>query len=586
MKQHSILLLTLIFMGMGLLTAVPTPTTTYAAGTFYVATTGNDSTGNGSNGNPWATITHALDNVTDGSTILVKAGTYNGRIRIRGAFATGVTVRSETPYKAILQHDDTVLTVYKDASRGAEGITIEEFEIRHDGSGAGALVVHIDGDGNGSVHHITLRNNIMHDSYDNDVLKINNATHDILVEGNMFYNMTGHDEHIDINSVEDVIVQDNIFFNDFAGSGRSNGNNTGSFIVIKDSNGGDDIYTGNDRVTVRRNIFLNWEGSTGSNFVLVGEDGNPFFEARNVLVENNLMLGNSSNVMRSAFGVKGGQNITFRNNTVVGDLPALAFAMRLNQEGSNPANQNIQFYNNIWSDPTGSMGSDGSSSNDFSDTPIGETSSFTLDHNVYWNGGTAVPASGSELINYTDDSNRIVADPLLGNQSGLTIPRWNGSQFADGSSSIAEAFTQLVTQYGTPTSASPVIDAANSANAPTEDILGNTRNTADIGAVEFIPSLQLSGSPNDQTVYLQWQVNTILPGSVTWDITYTGSTGNPTSPIIGLANGTRSQTITGLQNYTVHQFTLTAMDGGSPILTDTISIMPTDIFVYLPIVQR
>ena len=140
------------------------------------------------------------------------------------------------------------------------------------------------------------------------------------------------------------------------------------------------------------------------------------------------------------------------------------------------------------------MGSDGSSSNDFSDTPIGETSSYTLDNNLYWNGGTAVPTSGSELINYTDDANRIVADPLLGSQAGLIIPRWNDPLFADGSSSIADVFTALVAQYGTPASGSPTIDAADSANAPAEDILGNVRSSADIGAVEFIPSLQLSGS--------------------------------------------------------------------------------------------
>lgn len=53
--------------------------------TFYVATNGNDSTGDGSNANPWATIEHAVDQVPDASTILVKPGVYNGRVRMTAA---------------------------------------------------------------------------------------------------------------------------------------------------------------------------------------------------------------------------------------------------------------------------------------------------------------------------------------------------------------------------------------------------------------------------------------------------------------------------------------------------------------------
>lgn len=458
--------------------------------TFYVATNGSDTGGDGSAASAWATITHALDNVPDGSTILVRPGLYNGRVNLRGQFATGVTVRAEVPYGAQLRNNSAVVICYY-----GQGITLEGFDIAHSGAGAGALVIQIqdligEPSGDEYVSRITLRNNILHDSYNNDILKINNGAGQITVEGNIFYNQSGSDEHIDINSVTDVVVQDNIFFNDFAGSGRTNGNDTSSYIVIKDSNGDDDTNLGSKRVTVRRNLFLNWEGSTGSYFVLVGEDGQPFFEAQDVVVENNLMLGNAANVLRAAFGVKGGKNVTFRHNTIVGDLPALAYAMRLNREGSNLPSENIRFYNNLWSDPTGTMGAENSSRpNDFSDTPTGDTESWTLDHNLYWNGGVAIPSDPAELINPTADANRIVADPLLGGQAGLTLPRWNAStnRFDDGSTTIRQAFERLVDLYGKPAANSPVINAALASQSPAEDILGAPRPAGaapDLGAVE------------------------------------------------------------------------------------------------------
>jgi hypothetical protein len=472
---------------------------------YYVATNGSDQTGDGSEQNPWATITYALDNVPDASTILAKPGTYYGRIRIRGTFTERVTVRSEFPYLAQLRNNDRVITAYVH-SNGCSGITIEGFDIAHDGSGASPLVIHIDGGGTGEVSNITIKNNVLHDSYDNDILKINNSATNILVEGNMFYNQTGSDEHIDINSVEYVAVQDNVFFNDFAGSGRTNNNNTSSYIVIKDSNGGDDIYIGSKYITVRRNVFLNWEGSTGSNFVLVGEDGNPFHEASDVLVENNLMIGNSDNVMRVPLGVKGGKDIIFRHNTITGDFPALAYAMRLNTESSNPANENIQFYNNVWSDPNGTMGAENqSSSNDFSDTPIGETVSFTLHNNLYWNGSNSIPYDSGELINYTDDINAVIGNPLFGDQTWIDLPRWNPASeiFADGSSTIGEAFEHLVNLYGNPNENSPVIDAADPNFTSVDDILGNPRpfgSLPDIGAYEYGTTTKIIGTGNTTSI--------------------------------------------------------------------------------------
>lgn len=469
---------------------LPERPTLAQGGTYYVATNGSDTSGDGSAGSPWATIGYALGEVPDGSLILVRPGTYNGRIRLDASFAEGVTVRSATPYQARLRHNATVVTSYY-----GQGITLEGFDIAHSGPGAEALVIQIQdlrgepGDAD-VVERITLRNNILHDSYNNDILKINNGARQINVLGNIFYNQAGSDEHIDINSVSDVLVQDNIFFNDFAGSGRESDGNTSSFIVIKDSNDNDDGRLGSTRITVRRNIFLSWEGSSGSNFVLMGEDGKPYYEADTVLIENNLFLGNGTQTMRAALGVKGSQAVTFRHNTIVGDLPSLAYAMRLNTEGENLPNDNIRLYNNIWADPTGTM-------EDFSDTPPGETTSFTLERNLYWNGGQAIPSDPAELVNPTDDPSGPRGNPQLANPAGATPPRWDegAGRFAGGATTIRAAFEQLVGLYATLGNGSAAIDQALAAQAASDDILGRARGTnPDIGAFE-----RLSGPPPQLT---------------------------------------------------------------------------------------
>ena len=49
-----------------------------AAATYYVATTGSDSSGDGSTSKPWGSIGFGTGRLASGDTLIVKAGTYSG----------------------------------------------------------------------------------------------------------------------------------------------------------------------------------------------------------------------------------------------------------------------------------------------------------------------------------------------------------------------------------------------------------------------------------------------------------------------------------------------------------------------------
>jgi hypothetical protein len=439
------------------------------AQTHYVAVDGNDAADRGSQQSPWATISYAIDNVADGATILVGAGTYNGQVRLDQKFASGIVIRSMPLYQARLRHNNGSAVI----CFTCQGVTLEGFDIAHSANNNRGLVIQIQ---TSEARNVVLRNNIIHDSTNNDLLKINNGTRDILVQGNLFYNQAGSDEHIDINSVENVTIIDNVFFN------STSQEVTSSYVLVKDSNGNSDGIVGSKDIKIRRNIFFNWQGNSGQSFVRIGEDNTPTFEAENVLIENNLMLGNSSRMMRSAFTVGGSKNIRFQFNTVVGNLPSRSFT-RLVRGGL--ANENISLSNNIWSDPTGTLGTEGFTGADVFEALSGANSSVTLDNNVYYNGGDAIPTDAGQEVNIGDDNNAKIGNPLLPSQAGIVLPVYNGSNFAGGFSNIRQVFVDLANRYGKPAQGSIAIDQASSTSVPSDDLLGAPRTSnADIGAIE------------------------------------------------------------------------------------------------------
>jgi len=63
-------------------TVTATPVLAAPGATYYVCVTGDDTTGVGSEGSPWATIEHALDEVVPGDTIIVRPGVYDEDVTI------------------------------------------------------------------------------------------------------------------------------------------------------------------------------------------------------------------------------------------------------------------------------------------------------------------------------------------------------------------------------------------------------------------------------------------------------------------------------------------------------------------------
>ncbi len=438
----------------------------------WVAPSGDDAD-SGSRSSPWATIDHAAEAVPDtGCTVWVLPGVYRGHTEIQRRFSTGVTFQAVERYRAVFEHDGTVLDV-----DGAANIAFHGLEFRHSGPGADGYVVLVDRD-NGLdlwAENIAFRDNIFHDSYDNDLLKIHNGVRNATVSGNVFYNNGTNEEHMDVNSVTDVLIQDNIFFNDFEASDRPVSTETKSYIVVKDSNEGDDGLLGAKRVSIRRNLFLNWQGGDET-FIQVGNDGKPYHEAEDVSIDANLFLLNSGSEFTGPVGIRGVKDVQVTNNTIVGDQPAGGFAYWLNVKDQNPLNRDIVLANNIWSSPGGTM-------DRFSAGDITTVEGLRLIRNLYWNDGRAIPEGAAGDM--SDDPSPIVADPRLPDLADPELPVWKGDAFASGAGSIRSEFLRLADRYALPAEDSVVIGAADSRYTGVTDLVGGRRDgSPDLGARE------------------------------------------------------------------------------------------------------
>ncbi len=472
---------------------------------YYVSTVGTNNSTCGTELSPCASIGYAVGRLPSagGDTIIVKDGTYTGQNSITAAFSNWTVIKAENPYQV------------KITNPGGEALGIFEAEDKHiivegfifsnrhasytcpNGREPNVLV-HIE-----NASFVIMRNNIFSGNNTpgncNELLKINRAgidnyPHEIEITGNLFYDRPSAAGTDMIDSVipGELDITDNIFFERNSPSGHS-------FITIKRQAQSANAPGGtprSPRFKFQRNVFLNWSGATDQAMLQLGEDGTPEYKPQisDALIENNLFVGNSSDNIGAVFQFKDSENITVRANTIVGNFPnyyssgsTYAFAFRFETVMSDSVVRDVFAGNNIFSDPTGTMGprfAGGSGTI--------EAASIILDHNIYYNGGLdPLDLDGSLPFSIkvpADDLDPIIADPLLPGQSSVVLPEYNETSdiFISGNTTIRREFERLVSDFATIPENSPAKDTANPSNMPGDDILGMARDLSpDLGAFEY-----------------------------------------------------------------------------------------------------
>lgn len=608
---------------------------------FYVAPTGHNNNP-GTISQPWKTIEYAANTsqVKPGDTVFIRGGLYDEYIQqgISGLPGKPITYQNypgETPIITgsgswrwhILEQSYIRIEglTFRDFQKGAIQIrarnaSITEVEIlnctfenQSQMNNDGAKTIHVTTtDTVHQVTHVTIRGNLLQnvDTGDHPAIQVAGDSHFIRVLDNTIKTTTsiaiGIAGRPDIDQPTNILVKGN----EITGHGSPGKYSAGIYL----DGAGENIIVEQNRIYGgQQGIKVSLEPTAAS------------LQTKHVIVRNNVLYNNTQINLKLGVGDSNescGQAGALSNSVAVHNTLFNTLADVTNHRFG--CGENLRWKNNVYVDLSNGASFHYKSNED--DTTNAPT--WVLDYNLFYSGSHSglyrwagvtlnslaafKTTTGQDIHSF--DGNPRFANSSLGNfelepdsaardsggaltftssaGSGKVIPVSEAWYFTDGLGlqdgdlirvGSNDPVTVVDVNYANNTL---TVDQSISwpAQAPVNyDYKGLA---ADVGALEFVPRFDLNGSPGDKEIYLTWEISEVLPDTAVLQIQYSGPNGAPPSPITNIPTNISKYVLTDLQNYTTYEITLLALDKGEVLLTDTIQVMPTDIFSFLPFIAK